>query len=737
MVDFGNSAGQEGEDQTCVPAVAFVHTNETGGGLKLGAAILTERPRSDQEDKKTWSFEVIEFFDCEQFSNLEALLLRVGPKICFYSEFTSSAKAEKKRLENLLISLNVLGEPTNRSGFRTKDIQQDLINLCGDENLLCYKDELSLKLAMQALSCLVRKDVTGSLLSAGTCTLCVGKLENNVRLDVAAMEALNLFPGSDAKNKESSVFGVLDRCTTKGIGSRLLSRWIRQPLIDPSGIEERQSIVQSFVDDRSRLDSVRACLKRTPDLDSLVRKFEREKAGLEQMYILFLFVESLPELVNALQSPESGDEAPTAAMKEIAAQIQALLSPEKLGKYSDLVNSVLDFDFAPREFRVKTCHDESGKLSDLATRIDNVLEKVHDARESLMLNELSGMQAKFENDPKMLKIYGYHFRIHKRNDNALKRLKNKKYRYLNVVSSGIKWTTEELKELYSDYSILHADYSKAQAALVKDASEVARSFMPLFEVASGALARLDVLASFAFVASYAPNAYVRPVICNNESGYSVSGSRHPCLELQEDVDFIANDYELKNEVSFFQLITGPNMGGKSTYIRQLGIISIMAQIGSFVPCEEAKLPIVDAILARVGASDQQIRGVSTFMAEMIEASAILRTATKDSLVIIDELGRGTSTYDGFGLAWAISEYLAKEVQCYCLFATHFHELTSLELAVPGVVNRHVTALATEEAVTMLYAVNRGPCSKSFGINIAKLAGFPDDVIEVSITIFLD
>jgi len=288
--------------------------------------------------------------------------------------------------------------------------------------------------------------------------------------------------------------------------------------------------------------------------------------------------------------------------------------------------------------------------------------------------------------------------------------------------------------LSSEYSELNKQYEEQSRELVKEIMKIAASYMPVLEESHNLIAEIDVLSTLAHVTFSAPFPYVKPIVsAMGEGELILKQARHPILEWQPDTTFIPNEAVLRKGESSFQIITGPNMGGKSTFIRSVGVIVLLAQIGCYVPCTEATVPVCDAILARVGASDSQLRGVSTFMAEMLETANILNTATENSLIIIDELGRGTSTYDGFGLAWAISEWICQHIKAFCFFATHFHELTQLQEELSCVKNFHVAAEPDEagHGLTLLYELQPGPSDQSFGIHVAKIANFPEDVIEVA------
>lgn len=304
-----------------------------------------------------------------------------------------------------------------------------------------------------------------------------------------------------------------------------------------------------------------------------------------------------------------------------------------------------------------------------------------------------------------------------------------KYTTVDTRKDGVRFKTVRLKQLGDEYEEALSQYESKQRQLVQEFMVTVASYEePLMEICE-LVTEMDIFCAWAHVFSSSTHPYVRPkVFPAGEGDLVLRKLRHPIMEMQDTVQYIPNDVEFKRDTSRFHIITGPNMGGKSTYIRSAGVAVLMAQMGCFVPCSYAEVSVVDSILCRVGAGDSQSRGVSTFMAEMLETTAILESSTKYSLLIIDELGRGTSTYDGFGLAWAISEWICTKIQAFCFFATHFHELTDLAARIDGVKNLHVSAKPMPNELILLYKVMDGPCDQSFGIHVAEMANFPQSVL---------
>eukprot|EP00123_Amoebidium_parasiticum_P014198 comp22389_c2_seq1/m.33400 comp22389_c2_seq1/g.33400 ORF comp22389_c2_seq1/g.33400 comp22389_c2_seq1/m.33400 type:complete len:920 (-) comp22389_c2_seq1:572-3331(-) len=703
----------------------FAHTELSTSALVMAVKLASDNGQRvigvAYGDATTKKLGVCEFPDNDQFSNLEALIVQLGAKECLLAPDASNPDYEK--MARMVQRSGMMVTERKKADFTPKDIVQDLGRLLKGDTSSSALPQLDQKQAMSALTAIIKYlELLSDESNFHLYDLDSFDLSQFMKLDAAAVRALNLFPSpQDGSNKTMCLVGLLNKCKTAQ-GQRLISQWIKQPLLDINRIAERHDMVEAFCDDTQ----LRQCLQEThlkniPDLYRLAKKFRRAKATLSDCMQLYKTVTRINAVAAALKEYE-GPHA--ALMNELFIDPLTNLDND-FEKYREMIETTIDLDREDHDVLIKATFDE--KLTEIHEDMEETL-KAMDANLRKVKNDFGEKTVVRLESANHL---GYYFRITRKDEKEL-RSQGKKYITLETQKNGVRFTSQTLKTLSEKYLGLKDQYHERQSSLEQEVVSIAAGYDTPMEALNDVLALLDVLVSFSVVSASAPTQYIRPKMMEMGTGdIRLIGARHPCLEVQDDVSFIANDVNLLRDKSNFHIITGPNMGGKSTYIRQVGVIVLMAQIGCFVPCTSATISITDKILARVGAGDSQLKGVSTFMAEMLETASILKSATPNSLIVIDELGRGTSTYDGFGLAWAISEYIATKVNAFCLFATHFHELTALADAVPTVSNLHVTAVTANNTLTLLYRVRPGFVDQSFGIHVAELANFPEKVVQTA------
>ena len=670
-------------------------------------------------------------------------------------KFFTDCKSEMKKITSVIDRCNCVVSLVKNSQFSDKDVDLDLTKLLNNELELSLPKKYS-QLALGACNALLNYlQLLNNAEYLGKFDLIEHSLKQFMKMDASAIKALNIFSqgpsqpfgpsastslfNTSSSSKITSLFQLLNNCKTNA-GVRLLNEWLKQPLTSLAKIKERHDLVEYLIDQlelRQQLQS--DYLPLIPDVRRITKKLNKN-GSLEDVLKIYQFSKRIPELAELLQTHLAEGEGNATELNELVNKswvepLSTHLDP--LIKLQEMVETTVDLDSYEEnnEFMIRVeFNEELAKIKEQLDIAKDQIKEIHlEAAENLGFDPEKKL--KLENHH----LHGWCMRLTRTDAKELR--KHKEYLELSTVKAGIYFSTKELKSIADSTSTLEKEYERQQSSLVREIVDITLTYTPVLERLSLVLAHLDVLVSFAHVASYAPIPYIRPTMhaLDSDRKTRLIGSRHPVLEMQDDLTFISNDVDLQSGTADFLIITGPNMGGKSTYIRQIGAISLLAQIGCFVPCDEADIAIVDAILCRVGAGDSQLKGVSTFMVEMLETASILKNATKNSLIIVDELGRGTSTYDGFGLAWSIAEHIAKNIGCFTLFATHFHELTTLSDEYKNVQNLHVVAHIEDPAqntlnkdeITLLYKVEPGISDQSFGIHVAEVVNFPQKIIKMA------
>ena len=641
--------------------------------------------------------------------------------------------ADRTRLADVLARCSTMPSERPRATFSCKSLTQDLGRLLrgGPETVESHRPILDKSLASSALSgVLAFSELLADDSAHEKFALEVYSTGKFMRIDAAAQRALNILRGKGDATDSFSLYGLLNRGKT-AMGKRLLKTWLKQPLRDPVEISNRHDIVEAFVADASlRSDIAGLHLRGLPDIERLTRKLEKKTATLQDLCQLYRASSRVPLIAAALRE-HSGVHA-AALEARFAAPLVEAHDEEHLTKFEELLEAAVDLERVPDEYLIAATYDDGlAELQTAKIEVENDIQRLAEEASAdlgLVLDKTLKLEWHKAANQRVRCL-----RITAKEEKTVRKKLQARYVELETRKDGMKFTNRALRTAAERLQGLSSEYDSRQSALVAQVVGVASTFSEVWERVGTLLAELDVLCAFADVTVSAPRPYVRPEILSSDSrDLCLTACRHPCVEAQDGVDFIPNNVEMHRGDSWFQIITGPNMGGKSTFIRQVGVCVVMAQIGCFVPCDAARIAVRDAVFARVGAGDCQMRGVSTFMAEMLETAAILKGATSASLVIIDELGRGTSTWDGMGLAWAISEHLMSEIGAATLFATHFHELTALQGRC-GVKNLHVKSAidAAAGGLTMLYEVREGSCDQSLGIHVAEFARFPQEVVEAA------
>ncbi len=527
---------------------------------------------------------------------------------------------------------------------------------------------------------------------------------SSMTLDSTAVRNLELLKNNAENKKYGSLLWVLDKTKT-GMGSRLLGRMVLSPLRSIEEIRYRQAGVEELVNASVVRVGIAEILKEVKDVERIAGKISNGNLMPRDCIALAKSLSALPSIRFQL----AGFTSPII--------LDILSGLPDMKKLTDLLFAAIA-DPSPSLMKdggyIRSgFHEELDELRMISQNAQDIIRNIEEREK-----ERTGIKTlKIRNN----RVFGYYIEV----SNSFKDKVPEEYIRRQTLTTGERYITEELKVLEEKIVTSGETALKLEARLYKQVVDILTENMETLKSISSAIALLDCITSLSTVAK--ERRYVRPEMVESGSPMSITEGRHPVVEAISKERFVPNDTLLDNDENRCAVITGPNMAGKSTYMRQVALIAIMAHIGSFVPAKAAKIPVIDRIFTRVGASDNLIFNQSTFMVEMTEVATILLHATKDSLLILDEVGRGTSTYDGLSIAWAVIEYLAKNIHAKTLFSTHYHELTELEDSLEGVKNYKVTVKELAGSIVFLRKIARGGANRSFGIEVAALAGVPKEI----------